>query len=93
MVRQRRVRDGHCYQLLPSEQCPSEQQRRVVQPATQALRHGSACLAEDRDLPRWNYPRPLPKVHHSGPLTCMILILMIQILTFVNVRVEIASSI
>lgn len=62
MVHKRSVRDCDCNQLLSSKLWSSEQQRRLVQPAPSAFRHGSARLGKDWNLQRWHCPRLVPKV-------------------------------
>ncbi|KAH7373142.1 hypothetical protein KP509_17G039400 [Ceratopteris richardii] len=60
MVYRRRLCSDHCYEFLSTEQCSSEQRRRLVQSSPSALRHGPTCLREDRYLQRRYCSRQVP---------------------------------
>ncbi len=61
MVCKWRNSDCNSNQLLSSESSLAEWQRRLVQHASPALRHGGSRVRADCNLPSRNRPRPVPQ--------------------------------
>ncbi len=57
--------DGHGHQLLSSQRCLAQQQRRLVQPSLAAFRLGAACVLAHCRLESWHHPGSLQKVRPS----------------------------